>query len=240
MEMEENIMDGTEKQKDTLQAEPGQSSTVENQGTSEEKKAKTYTEQEKEKIVNDALAAAGRTAKQLSEMEARLKSQEEAIKAQMEAVAEFNRRKEEAELEEARSDPSKMREYQRRQAEKKQLADLETQKQELQKQRDEIARSKAEHEAEVKAARDTLMEVKLWQIGAKYGISPMALKELNLPTVEQVEAVAKRLGAVKPNTESTKSFAPDSGVTSGKLGALAPEQFEKLPISEKAKYLTKK
>jgi hypothetical protein len=92
------------------------------------------------------------------------------------------------------------------------------------------------------------MEIKLWQIGAKYGVSYTALKDLNLPSLEQYEAVAKKISNLKPKSvktgedesENTKKFTPDSGVTSGLRGTLTPDQFEKLSITEKAKYIYKK
>jgi len=167
-----------------------------------------------------------------------IKSQEEAIREREARIAEWERQREEAELAEARTDPVKLREYQRKQAEKKQLNDLEAQKAELRKLQDEINKSRLEHEAEIKAARETQMEIKLWQIGAKYGVDYVALKELNLPTVEQAEAVAKKLSNLKPK-ETKGAFTPDSGVTSGMRGKLSPEQFEKLSIQEKAKYIYK-
>jgi len=244
-------MDGTEEQKDTLQGTPGQSSTVKDQGTSEEK-SKTYTDEDVKKQVSDALAAAGRSAKQLADREASLKAQEESIKTSQAQIEEFQRQRDQAELEEAQGDPDKMREYQRKQAQKSQITNIESQKAELKKQQEELARDKAEHEAEVKSARETQMEVKLWQIAAAEKVDPVELKdtvkELNLTTIEQAQAVAKRLRKVAPKTstdsgaETTEEqpFTPDSGVTSGTKGEYTPEQFEKLSMPEKAKYLHSK
>ncbi len=243
--MEVQQMDGTDNQKDTLQVETGQSSTDEKQGTSKEAQSRTYTDADIQKAINDALAKAGRDNKQLSEREAALKAQEEAIKAQQVEIEEYRKRIEQNELEEAQSDPDKMREYQRKQAEKKAKSELEIMRAELKKQQDELNRARAEHETEVKAARETMTEIRLWQIGAKYGVNPVLLKELNLSSIEQAEQVAKRLGTTnKPaasenKTPSEKPFTPDSGVSSGNYGNLTPAQFEKLPMSEKQKYLSK-
>ena len=233
-------------QKDSLQ-ETGQTSK-DSEGITSAKETRTYSEAEVKKQVSDALAAAGRTAKQLTEKEASFQAREEAIKARETEIAEFQRQRDEVELEEARSDPEKMREYQYKQAKKMEITNLEAQKADIRRQQEEINRSKAEHEAEIKIARDTLTEIKLWQIGAKYGISHVALKELNLPDVEQAEKVAKALSAMAPKRPTTgeaeaateKPFTPDSGVTSGTHGVFSPDQFEKLSISEKAKYLSKK
>jgi len=244
-------MDGTEDQKDTLQGTPGQSLTGEDQGTSKED-AKTYTEEDVKKQVNDALAAAGRNAKQLTDKEASLKAQEEAIKASKAEIDEFQSKRDQAELEAAKDDPYKMREYQRKQAQKQETATIESQRAELKKQQEELDRQKAEHEAEVKSARETQMDITLWQIAAAEKVNPVELKDtmkdLSLTTIEQAKALAKRLNKVAPkqpaegDTEpgEEKPFTPDSGVTSGAKGELTPEQFEKLSMSEKAKYLDKK
>lgn len=236
-------MDGTENQKDTLQ-ETGQSSSEENQGTST-KEAKTYSEEEVQKAVNDALAAKGRDAKSLTDKEAEINARQEAINAKQAEIDEWERQRDAAELEAAKGDPVKLREYQRKQVQKQERASVEAEKAELRRQREAFNRDKAEHEAELNAARGAQMEIKLWQIGEKYGVDPVVLKELNLPNVEQAEAVAKRLSKKEQRppegeteaTKETKTF--DSGLTSGNRGTLSPEQFEKLSASEKKKYLEK-
>lgn len=244
-------MDGTEGQKDTLQGTPGQSSTGEDQGTSKEQ-AKTYTDEDVKKQVSDALATAGRSAKDLSDKEASIKAQEERNNAALARIEEFERQRDQAELTEAQGDPDLMREYQKKQAQKREQTTIESQRADLKKGQEELARSKAEHEAEIKSARETQMEIKLWQIAADEKVSPVELKDtakdLNLTTIEQVEAVAKRLRKVTPTlplegeaeTTEEQPFTPDSGVTSGSKGELTPDQFEKLSITEKKKYLDKK
>jgi DNA repair exonuclease SbcCD ATPase subunit len=202
-------------------------------GSTSGQDASTHTDEEIQKAVSDALAAKGRDVKKLSAWEARLKAQEESIKAAKAGIEEFKRRRDEAELEEARTDSGKLIEFQRKKA-------LDVREAELKKQREELNRQRMEHDAEVKSAKETLTEIKLWQIGAKYGINPATLKGLNLPSLEDVETVAKQIGRIAPqSSESAKSFNPDSGMTSGTLRTPTPEQFEKLPTSEKRKFLPK-
>ncbi|MFO7997293.1 MAG: hypothetical protein R6U93_09220 [Dehalococcoidia bacterium] len=221
---------------DTLQGTPGQPSGDQVETTSE-KPTRTYTEQEAQKLVSDALAAKGRDAKALADKEASLNTLQEEIKAAQAQIADFERQKDEAELEAARRDPDKMAEYQQKKSYRKLMQDLETQRKDLKRQQDEFNRQKAEHEAEVQQTRQTTMEVKIWQIGAKYGVDPAMLKDLNLPTVEAVEAVAKRLGTAKPK-ETAEPFKVDSGVTTGG-GAPTLEQLSKMTPDEYAAHRRK-
>jgi hypothetical protein len=222
-------MDVTETRKDTSQ-KPGDAST-ETQPTSTTQ-AKTYTEEEVkqavEKAKSDALAKAGRDAKSFELREKSLTEREEAIKAKEVEI-------EAAELEEARTDPTKMQTYQAKQAKKQQLADINTERAKLKKDREDFERDKTEHEAEITAARETQREIDIWELGEKYGLDPVMLKDLNLP-LDQTETVAKRLAQNKP--PETTELKTDSGVTSG-AGKPTPEQLEKMPMGDYAAHRKK-
>jgi len=207
-------MDGTEKQVDALLT--GQPSPGESQETPKPE-AKTYTEQEVQKQISDALAKAGRDAKTLADREASLTAQQGAIQAREAEVAEIQRQVDEAELEAARYDPDKLRAYQARQAEKHHRQSLEVERRQLAKEKAELDRSKAEHEAELQAARQAAMEAKVYEIAAKHEVNPAILKDLKLTTVEQLETVAKHLGGMTPKEQSAEAakMTPDSGVTIG-------------------------
>jgi len=192
-------MDGTENQEDTLQ-ENGQPSSEE-KGTSP-KEAKTYTEKEFQERVSDALAKAGRDAKSLADQKASIEAQQQEIDATKAEINEMQKRIDEAELEAATGDPDKLRELQAKKSYRDQLADLSTKKKELDRREAEITRKEAEHAETVKAAEQHQMEMSLWEIAAEAEINPQTLKdgvkELNLTTVEQAKALAKRL---KPTGE---------------------------------------
>jgi hypothetical protein len=224
-------MDGTETPKG-LSSE-GQTSEGEAQGTSKTE-AKSYTEEEVNKRISDALAAKGRDAKTLTDREASLKAEREVIEADKVKIADWQRQRDETELAEARRDPDKLAAWQKKQNDKTRDAEFATRETNLKKR-------EAEHAEMVKAAQETQMEIKLWEIGVKYKVDPVILKDtmkdLNLTTVEQAEALAKRLTAGERPPEGEAEFIPISGVTSGTRGTLTPEQFEKLPIEEKKKYL---
>jgi len=191
-------------------------------GTTSKETTRTYTEEEKQKAVSDALAKAGRDAKTLETREAALNAEKEAVETAKAEIAEVQKQIDKAELEAAEGDPARLRELQAKKSYKALLADLETKKKELNKQEADLNRSKAEHESEIEAARKTQFEIELWKIAEAEGVDAAELKEtmkeLNLTTVEQAKAAAKRLNK-KP---SGTAFDPDSGVTSG--GATLPNR----------------
>jgi hypothetical protein len=205
---------------------------------------KTYSEEEHqaavEKAKNDALAAAGRTAKQLGDKEATLTSQEQAIKDGQAKLAERQRVLDEAELALVRQDPARLRDYQARKAKELELGEIEKAKEQLRLDKEAFNREKAEHAGTVQAAKDTLLEIGLWKIGTKYNVDPQVLKDLNLSSLEKAEEVAKRIGTRPPmgGAATQTELEPDSGLTSaGMAGQLTPEQFTKLSPEEKKKYL---
>jgi len=214
-------MDGTENPKG-LSSE-GQTSEGETQGTS--KQTRTYTEEELQKAKSDALAQAGRDAKALSDREA-------AIKAREEAAAESDRRREEAELTEARKDPDKLAQYNKKQAdkqiEKQRKADSDAEKLALRKEREQLEREKAENEAVLKAWREDILERKVFELAGKYNLNPVVLKDgmkdLGLSTAEQAEALAKRLSEKQPK----EPLEVDSGVTSGHKGSMEGKSARQL------------
>jgi len=191
-----------------------------NEGTTP-KEAKTYTEEEVNKRISDALAAKGRDAKSLELKEQSLTEREERIKT---AEAKI----EAAELEKLKDNPEAL--------------DLHKAKKAIKEERAALERDKAEHAEMVKSAQETQMEIKLWEIATEEKIDPVLLKDtmknLGLTTVEQAKTLAKRLSEpAKRPAEGEVPFTPISGVTSGTRGTLTPEQFEKLSLDEKKKYL---
>jgi len=212
-------MDGTEGKKDSLQPGAGQALTDE-QGTSKTE-TKSYTETELNKAISDALAAKGRDAKTLSDREASLNARDEAIKAQEAEIDRIKKQRDEAELDDARHDPTKLTAYQARKAREKDQEDLKAEREALKKDRAALDRDKADHQAAIQAAQETQLEIDIWEIGGKHGINPVTLKDsmkrLNLSTVEQAEALAKELSGTteKRPPEGETEFNPISGVTAG-------------------------
>ena len=192
-------------------------------GTGTTSQTKTYSEDEKQKAISDALAAAGRDAKALEQREASLKEQVAAIEARQAEIAKQEEAIEAAEREAAKYDPDRLKDFQARQAEKQARRTVEAEKAQLAKERAELAKAKAEQEVEVEAARKITRELKLREICAKHEVPFTDMDKLGL-SVEQTEAVAKAIAAArsgngkdeKPADEAAKQgFIRDSGVTSG-------------------------
>ncbi len=227
-------MDGTENQADTLQG-TGQPSP-EAQETSP-KDAKTYTEEEFNKRVSDALAKAGRDAKALADQKASIEAQQQEIEATKAEIAEMQKRIDEAELEAARGDPSKLREYQAKKSYKDRIATLDAREKDLKKQQAAFARDKAEHTEKVRAAEEVTLGIKLYEIAARHELNPEDLKagvkDLNLTTVEQAESLAKRMGQRPPETKG-ETTTPVSVPTTGGTRSPTQEQREKMPMEDYA------
>lgn len=236
-------MDGTENQADTLQEKgTGQPSSEENQETSTEE-AKTYTGEEVKKAVSDALAKAGRDDKTLSEREAAVKAQNESVQAGLARIDEWERQQDAAELAEAQRDPTKLRAYQAKQAEKNRAKSLDTREATIVKREQEQDRKEAEHAGKVRAAEEVTLGMKLYEIAARHELNPEDLKkdvkDLNLTTEAQAEALAKRLsstGERPPEGEgegekrkTTPVSVPTSGgrraPTAKELDDMTPEQY---------------
>jgi hypothetical protein len=236
-------MDGTEVKSDAL---PKGQPSAEIKGTPKVE-TKTYTEEEVNKRISDALAAKGRDAKTLSDREAILKAERETIEADKVKIADWQRQRDETELAEARRDPDKLAAWQKKQNEKSRDAEFATREAALKKREADLTKREAEHSATIQAAQETQLEIELWEIGAKYGINPVILKDtmkdLNLTTTEQAEALAKRLSgtAKRPaegEAEEKEEFTPISGVTTGG-GKLTQEQLDKLSMPDYAAYRKK-
>ena len=207
--------------------------------TTPKKEAKTHTEKDVEKAVQIALTKAGRDDKKLTDKEAALNARQEAINAKQAEIDEAERQRDAAELAAAKGDPELLKVYQDKQVQKREVAGITAQTADLKRQQAEIDRQKAENEAEVTAARETMLEIKVFQIATKYKVDPVALKNLNLPTAEQIEEVAKVMPKLS-EAEATEPLTPDSNVTSGGQGEPTQEQLEKYSMAQYAAYVAKR
>lgn len=233
-------MDETEgTTKDTLQ-ETGQTSGGE-AGTTSGGEPKTYTAEQIRKIDSDARAEAGREAKaaktEATKAKASLSEAESQLSETKQQISDLEKRIDDAELEGARDDPERVKLYQQRQ-------ELRVKESALEEGKRKLAKDKLEHEAEIKVARESQGEIAIWQTAIKYGVDPVKLKELNLTSPEQIEAVAKAIAAQKtaaspPGGEGSAALLPDSGVTSGGEGTPTVEQLEKMTPTQYAAWRKK-
>ena len=234
-------MDETNKTPQDPLQEPGQASKG-SEGTTSKKEAKTYTEEEKQRAVSDALATAGRDAKALANQKADLDARQEAINAKQAEIDEQERQRDAAELEAARGNPELMRVYEDKKSQKRVSASIEAQRADIKKQRETLDHDKAEHEAEIKAAKETQREIVIWGVASAKNIDPVRLKNLsvkfNIESKEQVEALAEEIASGK--AEPTEPLTPDSNVTSGGQGEPTKAQLEKMSMAQYAAYVAKR
>ncbi|MFA5432655.1 MAG: hypothetical protein WC319_07275 [Candidatus Paceibacterota bacterium] len=172
----------------------------------------TFTKEQLDKQVSDALAAAGRTATALQEKEASL-AQKEAELADKERQAAL------AEEEAVKNDPSKLNVLRERRALKEQQAALAKQKAEIERERKRLEADQGEV-AKIK------LERKAAELAEQYGVSKEVL--MLMPTAEAMDAVAPKLPKATPDgSNQNQSFKPFSGKTQGQgndLSKLSPEQ----------------
>ena len=172
-------------------------------GTTSEETPQTYTEEQTQKMVSDALSKAGRAAKSLEQRETDIKTREDAIRAKEET-------QEAAELEKLKEDPDALAAYKDKKVIKQERAQLE--------------RDKAEHAAEIQSAREAQKEITIWQVASAKNIDPMRLKTLSdkfsIEGKEKLEELADEIGSGKTD----KQIDVDSGMTTGGTGEKSEEQ----------------
>ena len=212
-------MDETKDTKGLSSETPGQASKGD-EGNTSETEPQTYTKEQIDGIVakakSDALATAGRTATALEKREATVKAREDANKAEQE-------RRDAAELAEAEKDPDKLAAYQSRQTERQRAKSLD-------EREANIARSEAEHGAEITAAKEAQKEITIWEVASAKSIDPMRLKTLsekfNVEGKEKLEEMAEEIASKKGETD--KGITVDSGLTKGggkDLSGLSPQEL---------------
>ena len=203
-------MDGTKDPKDTLGATPDPSTGE--KGTSEQ--PKTYTEEEKAKAVSDALSAAGRIAKQLDQQREALEAERKQLTA---SRVQWQREKDEAELEAARDDPDALKSLRARQKQSEREAELDRREQEL-----KISGEK--HAEALKGVAQYTKERNAHEIAARLNVDFELLMKFTDGSTEAMEELAKAL----PKKGEATILRPDSGRTIG--GGSIPtnlEQFKK-------------
>lgn len=170
----------------------------------------TYTEDQVDKAVQAALTKAGRVAKTLEQRETDIKAHEDAVTAKQEAL-------DAAELERVKEDPDALAAYKDKKARKKE-------KDELAQERAQLERDKAEHAAEIQAARDAQKEIIIWQVASAKSVDPMRLKTLSdkfsIEGKEKLEELADEIGSGKTD----KQIDVDSGMTTGSTGEKSEKQ----------------
>ena len=169
-----------------------------------------YTKAQLEEAIQKDRIQRGRDTKTLEQRDSAIKAREEAIKAKEEA-------QESAELEKVKEDPDALAAYKDKKARKKE-------RDELAEERAQLERDKAEHAAEIQAAREAQKEITIWQVASAKNIDPMRLKALSdkfsIEGKEKLEELADEIGSGKTD----KQIDVDSGMTAGSAGEKSEEQ----------------
>jgi len=188
------------------------------EGNTPKEPTKTYTEDEVQKALQADRIKAGRTAKDFENREATLKAHQQEIDDTKAEISKIQEQIDQAELEAAKGDPDKLKELQAKKSYKTLMADLDAEKKKLQKDRADLDRDKAEHASAIESAQKAKLEMKIFELAVEHDLNPQDIKdamtELNLTTVGQAEAIAKRLSG-KPKEPTKDPRKTDSLLTSG-------------------------
>ena len=201
-------MDGTENQKDTSQT--GDTSSGD-KGTSEQQ-PKTYSEESEKKAVSDALSAAGRDAKTITEKTAEAERILQDAKRIGEEAKEQRKKKDAAERESVKDDPDALTSL----AEKQRQRDVAT---ELTEREEKVKQDEESVKADKEQARIQTRTQLAAEVAVAKGVNMDALLKLTQEdSREAMEATAELL----PKKEEKQPLKTDSGETIG--GEKTPEQ----------------
>jgi hypothetical protein len=226
-------MGETEGTKQGTPPEPGQSPRGD-AGSTSGGEPKTFTEEQVAKEVSDKLAAAGRDAKALDLRGKDLEAREEAVKAERERQAQWQKERDAEAEEAARDDPEELKRLRR---ERK----VREREEALAKRETEQTKRELEHRGEIEAARETQREIDVWEVAKETGLDARQLKdkvgefctefnvEFNSLTRGQITKVAQAVSAGKA-PEPPKTPTPDSGRTTG-----GGTDFSKMSADDKLK-----
>lgn len=193
------MLDNLNKSLDNQKTESSDGSSSKNEETSRD--TGTFTAEEVQKLISDALSKAGRDAKNLNSKEIELKQREERIKAEADDIANAKRELDLREIEAVKEDPQAIKTIEYRQK----LAERER---ELTRREREVNEKLSNAQAAIKELNDRKFNDEIRRISGAYGVDETVLKDLGIDDIDKVEAIAKRL-------PSTKKVQTDSGKTTG-------------------------
>jgi glutaredoxin len=192
-------------------------------------KEPTFTKADLDKAKSDALAAAGRTAKDFERREAEIK--EKAARYEK-----WEREQAEKEEEAVRNDPKGLSELQKKREREKEA-------QKIKEEREALEREKVEHAEELAAAKEAHQEIAIWTVATDLNVDPTVLKErcakYKLTTKEDIEDYAKEHAAslIKQEKQETPKVHVNSRETGGStdIDSLSPDEKIKLGLQKRKK-----
>lgn len=162
-------------------------------------KEPTFTKDERDKAVSDALSAAGRTAKELEGRTSLLDTREQRVKDSEAKETERQTTRDAKELEDAAGDSEKLSAVKIRQEARVQVA-------EAKKEREEARKERAEHEVEIAEAKATKLGTSISDIAKRHGVDTATLNNLGITDLKQLEEVAKAISEKKSFVDSGKTI----------------------------------
>jgi len=206
---------------ETNETEKGKVTSSGGGGSTSEKEPELLPETEIEKRVSDRLATAGRTAKQLEQRAKALEDRERALRTKEAKITEWEKARETAEEEAARSDPDRLNILQEKRR-------LRGERQALDADRQAFEAQKLEHEEKLSVAEKNEREIVIVETALDYGLDIGELTtlctKLDANSKEQIEQIAKTFASL--TKEEQTPLKPDSGRTTG------GENINDLPASE--------
>jgi len=214
-------MDGTEERKDSSQVEDTSGEQKETP-----KEPQTFTKESEKKAIDDALSAAGRDAKSITEKTTEAqKILESAQKTRTDVLAEQERwqtERNEAEKEAAKEDPDALKSVQERQRQRAKDAELARKTQELSARETKVA------EAEKKESEST-KERNAREIATRLGVDSKLLVKLAKLTDGSTEAIEAEAKILPTKGEPKTPLKTDAGTTTG--GSLSDDALIKKSAS---------
>ena len=164
---------------------------------------------------------------------ARLTKEVGRLKPFEQRAVDLTRLEEARELEEARKDPDKLAEYQRKQV----LSDREAK---LKVKEQEVAEREAEHRELIEAGYKAKTIEAAQAVAKEYGVEAGDLLEAGLKTPEELKVYAKKLAKVVAREKGSLIPKPDSGLGAGAGGTPTVEQLDRMTPDQYADYWKKR
>ena len=203
----------------TTQDTPSKDSSAGEGGTTSQETPQTYTKQQMDKAVSDALSQAGRDAKALETQRNELTQQAEAIETTKQEIEKYRQDQDAAFMEAVKNNPDAVN-----WAEKNK--ELQAKEKELKKQLADFNKTKLEYDAQIKAAQETQKEINIFSVASEKKVDPQRLKTLSdkfgITDKDKLAELADEI-ASKGGT-STQDVHIDSGMTKGAPGEKSEEQ----------------
>lgn len=198
-----------------------------NDGGSTSQKTQTFTKSDVEKAVSDALAKAGRTAKDIEKREAE-------INKRLAAFDDWQKRQEEAEEEAVRGDAGKMADLQAKRKSREEARRIAEEKAALE-------REKAEHAEKLTRAEQLEQKISVLEAAQKHGLDATVLKEkcekFGFKTEQQINDFAAELASSAGNRGNLHI---DRSETRGNTGEPTADQLEKMTPEKYAEWASKR